>query len=314
MIYGRKWKVLVLKADGTEAWSISDSDNNPNSLRVTFNIEQCGFQTPWYSEVAIYNLAGDTTLDILAECNKEGSRVIVEAGYQGDQGYGKIFDGAIFQPLFDRQNVTDFILTLRCIDGLGVLTGNICNATLSKGYDYAGIISAMAKKSMTSFKVAGITENLDKKTMPRAKILFGTPQKYLRDIANDNNAQYWMGEGELHINKLDDEYEGEAIVITPETGLIGTPQQITNGVSFRCFLNQNIRIKRPLVVVKLDNSIIKQQKLSQGQLVSPLDESGFYKVIKTVHVGDTRGNDWHTDVTGINLAGNVSALLNMVVN
>jgi len=305
--FGRKWKIMVLRADGSEAWVVSDSDFEKNALRCTFSIEQIAYQTPWYSDIQIWNLAGDTQAAIFEECKKDGSSVIVEAGYQ-DGRYGKIFDGQIFQPLFERVGVIDYVLTLHCMDGLGVVTGNLCNMTLSRGYDYAGIISEMARKARTPVPVEFISENLDKNKLPRGKVISGDFQNYVRDIARANNAQFFMKNGKLNVNKLDDPYEGEAIVYTPESGLIGTPQQITNGVSFRVLLNPELQVKIPYMTVKIDNAIIQQIKLRQDQIVSPLDQNGFYKVIKVTYNGDTRGNDWYADIIGINLVGNVTAL------
>lgn len=310
--FGRKWKILVMKASGEEAWSVSDSEYEATSLRCQFTIEQSGFQTPWYSDVAIWNLAGDTKQDMISACREDGASVVVEAGYR-DGKYGKIFDGDIFQPLFDRLNATDNILTLHCIDGLNVLTGNLCSFSLEKGYDYAGIISEMSKQGNSSKEIPidkdGISPNLDKKQAPRGASFYGEPRTYLRNIARDNNAQFFMRYGNLNMSMPDDESDEEPVLITPDTSLIGTPQQITNGVSFTVLLNPELEVKRPLRVVKLDNTVIRQQKLRQGMMVSPLDQDGLYKVIKVTHRGDTRGNDWYTDVIGINKVGNVSALL-----
>ena len=135
----------------------------------------------------------------------------------------------------------------------------------------------------------------------------------LRDICRDEVAQWWTDAGKLNINKLDDNYTGEALVISPSTGLIGTPEQVTNGVSFRTLLNPNLKLSNPMMVVKIDQAVIRQMKLQYGSLPpSPLDQDGQYKIIKVVYSGDTRGDEWYSSCVGINLVGNVSALLGMV--
>lgn len=311
-LFGRKWKVLVLDPSGNEAWSVSDSDWSNEALRCTFRIEQVGYQSLWYSDITIWNLAGDTTAEIVNNTRK-GFSVIVEAGYQSGS-YGKVFDGTVFQPLFDRENVTDFILTLRCIDGMGLLTSNLCKMTLEAGYDYAGVIAKMASSARTPIPVERISTGLESKKMPRGKVIFGEPRKYLRQMTQDSNCQWWVGDGKLNVSSIDDAYEEQAVVFTPETGLVGTPQQTQNGVIFRVLLSPQITVRYPPMAVKLENTTIRQAKVNLGQVVSPLDQDGFYKVARVVHHGDTRGNDWYTEVTGVNLVGNVSALLGMYTN
>jgi len=65
------------------------------------------------------------------------------------------------------------------------------------------------------------------------------------------------------------------------------------------------------MTVKLDMTIIRQMKVRQGMLVSPLDADGIYKIIGVTYTGDTRGNEWYTNCIGINQVGNVSSLLGL---
>lgn len=319
-LFMRKWKIMVVKGNNVEAWSVSDSDSEASSLRCTFMIEESGYQTPWYSELAIWNMtgkekSGEYTLGaILRDCQQDDTGIIIEAGYR-DGEYGRIFQGDIFQPLFERRNVTDYVLTLHCIDGLGLTTGNICRATWAKGYDYSKVLTGIAQNSMTPIEVGGVTAKLDQAQAPRGKTFFGEASYGFRNVAKGNGALYWMGNKRINFDRLDDE-EGASdppVVFSPQTGLIGTPRQITYGVSFRVLLNPKVRVVRPLMKVKIDNKMIQQQKLRQGMLLSPLDESGIYKVIKVTHSGDTRGQNWYTDIVAVNLVGNVPALMARVL-
>lgn len=310
-LYGRKWRILVKSKSGT-IWDVSDSSFDSDgpgngSLRCTFRIEKFGYQALWYSDISIWNLRGDTQQDIV-QSTLEGTTVIVEAGYV-DGEYGKIFEGQVFQPLFDRQNVTDFITTLHCIDSMSLHHANFVSTCMQAGYKYHDVINTMSKNARQPIPLGDVTQSLDQKTSPRGKVLFGDPRRYLRNIARDNNAQYWFGDGKLHVSQLDDPYEGQTLVLTPQTGLVGTPQQTDDGVAFRCLLNPNLTVKAPPMVVKLDQAVIRQVKINQGMLVSPLDNDGTYKIVKVAYVGDTRGNDWYTECIGVNMAGKGSVLL-----
>jgi hypothetical protein len=45
-----------------------------------------------------------------------------------------------------------------------------------------------------------------------------------------------------------------------------------------------------------------------GELPTLLDQDGLYFVAAVVHTGDTRGNEWYTDITGFNTATGKAAI------
>ncbi len=282
--YLRKWQIVVSNASG-QALDVS-------KLRCTFNIQKRVLQTASFADIVIYNLNGPTEQAIITE----GYRAIVQAGYQSEI-FGKIFDGTVSQPLWDRENVTDYKLTLYCIDGDSFLTRNFVSFCAEAGYKYKDIISQMAKSARTPIPIGKISENISQKTSPRGKVVFGDPRTTFRSIAKDNSAQIYVNDGQLEIvNLKTDVPAGEALVITPNTGLIGTPQQTDLGFSFRCLLNPRIQITNPPMLIKLDNSLIRQQKKNIGSSPSMLDQDMVGQVIGVNYIGDTRGNEWYVDV------------------
>ena len=309
MAYGRKWQVLVVLDDGTTALDISNSDADKDiggmaPLRVTFNIDRPGFQAIWFGDVSIYNLNVDTQQNVL----QNASRVIVNAGYENGP-CEKIFDGDIFQVLYDRENVVDYSITFHCIDGDTKINNNLISFSMTAFQDQRTFITEMAKRARTTIPL-GKTIEFDSKKLPRGKVFFGEPKKYIREIARDNNAQWYMSNGELHISRITDEPTGEAIVLSPDTGLIGTPQQIPYGVAFRCELDPRLKISYPAMLVKLDMSLIRQAKAMPGHgIISLLDQDGIYQVAGVRHVGDTRGQEWITEITGVNKMGKLALQL-----
>ena len=74
-----------------------------------------------------------------------------------------------------------------------------------------------------------------------------------------------------------------------------------DGVTFMCLLNPTISIFNPPMLVKLDNTKIRQTALQWGSKgFSRLDQDWMYRVIGVTHVGDTRGNEWYSQVVGVN--------------
>jgi hypothetical protein len=291
-LFGRQYQVLVTNG-GATALDVS-------ALKCTFEIEKKAIQAINYADVTIYNLNESDQQAVI----QEGMRVIVQAGYTNG-AYGKIYDGEVFQPLFDRENVTDYKLTLHCIDGDSSMHGNFVSYCASRGYDQRTVLSAIAAHSRNPIPMGTITPGLKTTKAPRGKTVFGDPRDVFRKVSQDNNANFYMNDGQLEVMKITDVPQGQAVVISPATGLVGTPQQIDYGFSFRCLLNPNIKITNPCMMVKIDNSSIRQEKIIQGQPVSMLDADMVGIVIGVRYIGDTRGNDWYCDVTCLNRGGMV---------
>jgi hypothetical protein len=301
-LYGRKFKIYVAKKDDT-AWDVT-------SLRVKFNIEKVAKQTANYAEVEIYNLTRDTENAII----QEGTRVIIEAGYQGTTTntdtnettyirYGKIFDGDIIQSMRDRDDNVDYILKLVCIDGDSFLNNNIIKMTLNSGVTQRQIVENIAANANKPTEVGRITADLSDAKLPRGKVFFGVPKGYLRNVSNGNGANFWIEDNQLQVASPTDDFNAsDAIVITPQNGMIGIPAQTEYGVQVKCLLDPRIKL---MSMIKIDNTMIRQMKQQIGKIPTMLDQDGQYQVYKLKHTGDTRDNEWYTDIDGIGRNGKI---------
>ena len=312
-LYGRKCKILIANQNN-DAWDVSQ-------LRCIFKVEKSVFPNVNFAEVKIYNLNADTDLSII----KEGVRIVIEAGYDGfiqtdtiqngesikvqsPKQYGKIFEGELVQYLHDREDNIDYTLTLIAYDGDTLSNRSFIDFNVNKGMNHRQIINQIATQATSSADVGHISPDIGSKTLPRGKVFFGAPKGYLRDIARDNNANFWIDDGQIVIAKVTDIPPGQALVLSPTTGLIGVPHQTQEGIQYRCLLNPSITLRS---MVKIDNSIVRLMKLQASQsalgtvfaLQSPLDADGQYTTAKVVHTGDTRANEWYTDVVGISHNG-----------
>jgi hypothetical protein len=299
-LYGRKYQILVTKTDGT-ALDVSN-------LRCTFHIEKTYHSVANYSEIVIYNMSSQTEGTIISEYD----RVIVNAGYAGTTAndtpkqYGKIFDGNIIQCLRDKEdNNVDYKLTLWCGDGDNFLNSNFIKMTMNAGATHRQIVENIATVATVPTDIAKITPDLSTAALPRGKVFFGTPKKYLGEIAAGNNASFWIDNEAIHIEKLTDT-AGTAIVVSPTSGLIGTPQMTQEGITIKMLLNANVGL---MSMIQLDNSNIRQMKQQIGQIPIMLDQDGQYQAYKIVHEGDTRGNNWYTEVVGVSRYGKIPLML-----
>ncbi len=308
--WGRKWRVLVEGDRGDKILEVS-SDFESEGLRVQFRAEQIVGVAAWWADITLWNLNSPTEQFLI----REGAKVTLEAGYK-DGPYGVIYRGNVFQPLFDRENVTDYKTTLHCRNGFGMTDVNFSSVTLQAGYDPRELIAEIARNAHQPIPLGDITEDLSPTRMPRGRTIFGNARTFIREICQNENAQFWIKDGKLDIAKLDGpgSYDKEALIIKPDYGLIDTPQQTEHGASFRCLLDPRLQVRSPYMVVKLDMAVIQQMRRQEGKYIPPLDRDAQYKIIKVIYTGDTRGNEWYADATGINLEGSVSALLGQRVN
>lgn len=309
--YLRKYKVTVFNEQGDKSLEISNSEDEPTSVRLVFKIERSGLKAIYYAEIFLYNLAPACENAII----ERGYTVIVEAGYK-EGVYGVVFNGKVFQALWDRENVTDTILTLNCVDGMDFLTDNFVSLTVEQKSYQTDIIQKMASASRQAIRLGKIDDQVDQKRLPRGRVYFGEPKTYLQEYAQDNRCQFFVSNGEAHIGKIDSSLvylsEDEAFVVNAGNGLIGTPQQTHDAVIFRTLLNPSMNIKYPAMLVKLDQTLIRQQKLRLGVLQTRLDEDGLYRIASVVHMGDTRGNEWYTEVIAIGWLGKTAAQFDYV--
>lgn len=311
----RKYRILVSDAQDNEALNISN-------LHCTFEVHKKRGRGGMYAICRIYNLTANTEDKLVME----GDRLIIEAGYQayateeatGENGekstittdlqYGKIFDGKIIWPSRTQESNTDYVLTLMAIDGDEPLNLNFISKTVNRGLNSRKIIETVSNDSEVKTPVNSLSDGLSEQRLPRAKTFFGAPYRYISDVCRGNAASFYIEDGVLNVVRLQDVNKDEAIVVTPKTGLIGTPQQMQFGVSFRLLLNPRIHLYS---MIKIKGVQVNEASVTPGQQQAPLDDDWVYQVMELTHIGDTRGNQWYTEIQGISRygKGSLAALL-----
>lgn len=327
--YGRRFQVSVVvpQASGDqEIITVASESFEPEALRVTFDIYQRAYQIYWYADIVIYNLDQATTSKLLG-AQLQFLQVVVQAGYQHG-AYGTIWSGPVFQPLFEREGVTDNKLTLHCILGLHELTRNYVNKTFAAGIQQLDLVMEIAKNSFNPIPVnsSGISTSLSKAKSGKAITVFGNPSDYFTQVAKANNMSWWLDSkglkmgfpgdgGEPQISVTPQLTFAPPVLPSPNTAgpvpapkadgiIVGTPVQTQYGVSFRVLLDPRLQVSYPFMRVKLDFSQIRRQKLvldpnqSGPAKLTLLDADGTYIVAGVRFSGDTRGSEWYADVDG----------------
>lgn len=302
--FGRAYELTVSTTTG-EVITLTTTAWEPEALAISFEVSQNGYQAFWFADISVYNLNSPTEQKVL----RAGMDVVLKAGYQAGP-YGEIFRGKIFQPLWEREGVTDYKITLHCVVGLDEITNNYVSMSHSRYATQADLIARMAAAAHNPLEVQYLDrEALSKKQLPRGKAIFGAVGKYFNQIAVENKMSFWYGPQGVNIGPFGNAGGTPLLTYGPGTGLLGTPQQTQDGVSFRTNLDSRIGVRMPATLIKLDFQSIRQAPQTFGQYFGVLAQDATYAVLGVRHVGDSRGNTWDTEVTGVTTVGGVLAML-----
>lgn len=277
-----------------------------SELRIKFSVKRSDTMTPNTADIYVYNLEEQTALRI----RKEFTRVTLQAGYEGNEGV--IFQGNIKQVIIGRESATDTFINIVAGDGDRAYNFAIVNTTLAKGSSQLDQVNAAATAMAPKGVTAGHIGDMPPEKLPRGKVMYGNARTYLRDVAQSSKKTWSIQDGKITFVGLKAYLPGEQVVLTSETGMIGTPQQTNDGVNIKCLLNPRIKISGR---VHIDSKIILQQKLNLDQIAAAkgntstingliprhLRTDGSYYVLVLEHTGDTRGVDWYTSLMCLNI-------------
>lgn len=289
---GRQWLracSLIVGPDSGEGLDLS-------ALRIVFQTKKGDLETPNSAEISVYNLSDDTA----ARIRREFTQVCLSAGYEGNAGL--IFRGNIRQVRVWRENGVDTILSILAADGDRAYNFATVNTTLAAGSRPADRVRVCQGSMQSKGAGAGYTPDLGGQPLPRGKVMYGMARQYMRDEARDTGTDWSIQDGKVQMVSRKGYLPGEAVVLTHETGLVGSPEQTQDGISVRALLNPCLRVGGR---IKINNMSIRTMqsplKMAAGQQAARLDADGYYRIIKVEFRGDTRGNDWYADMVCIGI-------------
>lgn len=296
VLFGRKVSLLVRSEDA--ALDLSE-------MHIRFNTSQEDEESPNNASIRVYNLSDETMVKMQTEFNK----VVLQAGYE-NSAFGVIFTGTIKQFRVGRENAVTRYIDILAADGDQAYNWAIVNKTLLAGSSpdqrVRAAVAAMVPKGVDAGSI-----NLDATggILPRGKVLFGMARDSIRQQTVPNGCTWNIQDGKVNITPLTSYQPGQAVVLNSATGLIGIPEATQQGIKARCLINPRIRVGS---LVKIDNKGLNQT-MAQGDAAIPgaqipynryagvemyanVNRDGIYRVYVAEYTGDTRGQDWYTDL------------------
>jgi len=336
--FGRAYSLTVTPSQGRSAGTpivISSDTWEPEALRFTFDIVQMAFSAFWQAEICIYNADGPITsgpskgINLYEAIIQEGDIVTVSAGYQADYPYPSvppaIFTGPIFYTITDRLDVVDKRLIIHCLLNRVLTTQNFLNGTipaLSTQFSQARLIASKSitpiniNSSQVQLAISSANPQRGADQLPRGKSYFGNPHHYLTALAEQNSLLSWFDNKGWNTDSLQNPL-GPLIAtyapVTPLGGppavvggvtlsLIGQPQQTQLGVNFKVLLDPRVQITSPLPQVAVQLQFIRQAPIAYPlppDTGPPVPLMNQYVAVGVRFRGDTRGNEWYSEITGI---------------
>lgn len=266
-------------------------------FRVVFTVKRGDLQTPNTCDVRIYNLS-DNTANLV---QKEFTYLALQAGYESN--FGLIFQGTVKQYRKGRSDQKDSYLDITAADGDEGYNFSTAIGSLAAGASpqdrWAFLNKAMSGNGVT----AGSAPFLSSNGSVRGRVFCGMAKDELRTFANDQGCTWSIQDGQLTLIQKTGFVGGRVPVISPQTGLIGVPEQTQNGIAIKTLLNPRLKIGQ---LIQLQ-STVNQQRLDTNYLSAVSSNfnlqngakvagDGVYYVMVAEHTGDTRGNPWYTDL------------------
>lgn len=270
-LFGRRWRV-VAGTPGEQAIEVTD-------LRVVFKIERHHKPEPNAASVEVYNL-GQASRARLSSAIEKGLKASIEAGYPG--AYPLIFDGKIAR-VWHRRNGPDWVSHLEAADGARELGEARISQSFRAGASMADVFRGITDKlgvgvgnALEQFQSGNFKRGMN--AFVEGVVIKGTGTDVLEEMMAKAGLEYSVQHGQLVVTRPGEPLAGQAVVLSRDTGLVGSPEPGEKGL-LRC---------KALIRPGLDPP-------RQIQLQS-VSASGLYRIDRTVYDGDSHGGNWYADL------------------
>jgi hypothetical protein len=236
-------------------------------LRLVFKIEKSISPQPNKATIQVYNL----TKDSRGMAEQQGVLVFLKAGY-GGQNEG-LFVGNAARVL-SREEGTEIITEFECGDGEKEYQESTLDQSFAPGTPVNVVFESLAQAlKVTRGQMLGIKPE----TYLNGLTLSGSVRDHLDMLTAKQDLEWSIQDGALQITPRDVPTLDTAVLLTPSTGLIGTPRKKDKGLEIVSLLQPGIRPGR---LIAVESDFIK----------------GVFRCLRVVHQGDTHGKEWYSTV------------------
>lgn len=258
-----------------------------HELTVAFSVSKSISGSANTASIRVWNLSEAHRNGV----GKEFSEITLECGYMPPEGGGNvgvIFAGQVRDVRHTREG-PDIVTEVSCGDGDTAFR----KATISKTYPAGTRVEDVVDGLHEELAKHGVKKGEFKfpKDMPAFKrpySMCGGCRRELDTIGRGKGFYWSVQNGVMEVIPGDGFLPG-VVVLSPETGLIGTPTITDNGIQFKALLNPAVRPNRTVE--------IKSKTLEMGGV------GGLLRVSQATYAGDNRSGDFSVSGHGENISG-----------
>lgn len=247
-------------------------------LDIAFCIEKTLAREPNTAEFKIWNL-NDINRKYLRD--KKRIPVTLKAGYEW--GMGLLFRGDLREAFSERED-PDWVTTIRSGDGLESLQSSRISKSFRAGTPIIDILKEISNSlgiivgdAISFLEKRGFSSS-DKRLLNGAAIsgsAHNELDKWLKSVGLEGSVQ----DGTLQVLVSGQALDRTAVVLSSETGLIGSPEVSSKGIlRARSLLNPELFPGRK---IKVESKVLKEPH---------------FRIARVIFSGETFGQDWYVDI------------------
>lgn len=271
-LYGRRARIIT----GTKLLVAGDADSG---LRVAFSVERSLKPEPNKAEIRIWNLA-ETSRKLLEQ--SEDLPVQIEAGYATPS---LLFLGFL-RRAYSESDGPDIVTIIGSGDGEKGYKKSRISFSVPRGTPIQAALTqfaaAFGKEFVLPGNIAALTYQFTSggATFSNGVTVHGNAAFELTQLLNSCGKEWSIQNGALQILDRDKFLLGKAVLLSAETGMIGSPSVTSKG--------------------ELRAQMLLAPDVAPGRLlqVNSRHAPGLYRIQKCNYVGDTHGGDWTIDIEG----------------
>lgn len=278
-----------VRAKFNGGYVVNPGNSTVDQIKISFQITKGISSDANTADITLWNLAESTRNSI----GKELDTITLEAGYipSGESGnVGIIFKGAV-RDVEHRREGPNIQTIISCGDGDKALRRATISKSFPAGTPVKDVVDEIAKQMEKEGVARGefkYPDDIADKKFKRPYAACGSCARELDTIGRGNDF-YWSLQNETLEIIPGNGYVGGVVLITPQTGMIGTPAITDNGVRVSALLNPEVRPNRRVQ--------LKSQTLEMNA------DDGIYRVSTVTYSGDNHNGDFKIDITGESVKG-----------
>ena len=300
-LFGIRYQLQI--GDNAEYLDIElrdDSYNSGQSLRIAFLVQHEIGGYISFAEISIYNMS-EANEDSIFEKYRS---VTLQAGFR--ELFGPIFKGQVInvQRIPGGADGTRGI-KLFCRSSAEAANYNTVNQSLGASASASDVIRSCAQALGNPIIFSGDFDSLPRRA--RGTVLQGNPITILNSLMKSFDFTWTIENGITKIIRNGYQVEGEMFLFSSRTGMIGSPIVTDTEISVRVALNPVVQLGRKIKI----ESTAPEFAFSGAYFINiprSIGE-GVYQVSRIVHVGDSHGQTWESQLNCLRLDASDQATL-----